>query len=134
MPAHRVLDTRRRFRAGIVYLVLAAIAAGLVVASGVSAMWLTAVVPLVVLGGLQIVGSWKMAITDMEAIRIAGESTSFPVGHGSATLGYHGVLAKPVWQVLVYANTPSPDHQAVVTVDAITGNVTGRYEESVEPP
>ena len=43
-------------------------------------------------------------------------------------------MAKPVWQVLVFSDTPSPDRQALVTVDAISGEVTGLYEESVPLP
>ena len=70
----------------------------------------------------------------MEAIRIASEEASFDVGHGSATLGYRGLLAKPIWQVLVFSDTPSPDREALVTVDAMTGEVTGHFEQPVEIP
>lgn len=131
---YRLIDTRTRARAGVVYLVMAAGAAWLVVASGVDAMWLTAVAPIVALATMQFVGAWRMPVTDMEAIAIASDTASFRVGHGSATLGYRGVLARPVWQVLVFSDSPSPDHQALVTIDAMTGGVTGRYEEAVDPP
>lgn len=130
----QVLDTRKRRKAGVVYLVMAALAAMLVAAAGVSAMWFTAVALLAAIAVLQFVAAWNMTVTDMDAIRIASEESSFDVGHGSATLGYRGLLAKPVWQVLVFADTPSPDHQALVTVDAISGEVTGRYEEAIELP
>jgi hypothetical protein len=123
-----------RRRAGAVYLVMALAAGGLVMASGVDLMWLTAVVPIAAIGVLHILTAWRMPISDMDAIERAKAATSFEVGHGSATLGYRGPLAKPVWQVLVFSNTPSPDHQALVTVDAATGEITGRYEESVELP
>ena len=131
---YRTIDTRMRRRAGAVYLVMAAAAAGLVMASGVDVMWLTAVVPLVVIGTIHMATAWRMPVSDMDAIERAKAATSFDVGHGSATLGYRGPFAKPVWQVLVFSNTPSPDHQALVTVDAKTGDITGRYEESVELP
>ena len=131
---YRTLDTRRRARAAIVYLIMAAFGAVLVLASGVSAMWLTAVAPLVALAAYELTGAWRMRITDMKAIEIAGRAASFDFGHGSATLGYRGVLAKPVWQVLVFSDTPSPDRQALVTVDAIDGEVTGLYEEDVPLP
>jgi hypothetical protein len=120
--------------AALVYVAMAVIAGSIVVVSGVAAMWSTAVVPLVLLATYQVLGAWRMAISDQRAIEIAGSVTSFAIGHGSATLGYRGILAKPVWQVLVFADTPSPDHQALVTVDAMTGDVTGRYEEVVEVP
>ena len=132
-PTSRI-DTRMRVRAGIVYAVVAAIAVVLVVASGVSAMWLTAVLPIVGLAVYQVAGAWRMRVDDMEAIAIAGQAASFEFGHGSATLGYRGPLAKPVWQVLVFSDTPSPDHQALVTIDALSGEVTGLYEEAVPVP
>ncbi len=131
---YRKLDTAKRRRAGIVYLVMAGAAASLVVGTGVHAMWLTAVVPLVALAGYQFLGGWRLSVSDMEAIEIAGEAASFPFGHGSATLGFRGVLAKPVWQVLVFAAGPTPDRQALVTVDGLTGDVTGIYEEAVDVP
>lgn len=131
---YRTLDTRRRARAAIVYGVVAAIAAGIVVATGLSAMWFTTVIPIVALAGYQLAGAWRMQVDDMEAIAIAGEAASFDFGHGSATLGYRGPMAKPVWQVLVFSDTPSPDHQALVTIDALSGEVTGIYEEALPVP
>ena len=130
----RVLDTATRRRAGYVYLVVAGIAALLAVASGVGAMWLTAVLPLVVFAAFQIAGGWRIKVTDMEAIAIATAQSSFDVGHASGTLGFKGWLAKPVWQILVFAAGPSPDKQALVTVDGLTGEVLGTYEEEVEEP
>jgi len=131
---YRILDTRRRWRAGVVYLAMAIAAAATIGATATSAMWLTAVLPIVTLAVYQFAGSWRMTVGDVDAITIASDATSFSVGHGSATLGYRGFLAMPVWQVLVFADTPSPDRQALVTVDARTGAVTGRYEETVEVP
>ena len=130
----RILDTRRRRRAAVVYLVMAMLAGITTIASGVSLMWLTAVGPIVALAAYEFVGAWRMPISDMRAIEIASGEASFVVGHGSATLGYRGPLAKPVWQVLVFSDAPSPDRQALVTVDAMTGAITGRYEEAVPTP
>ena len=131
---YRVIDTRARARAGLVYLGMACMAGIVTVASGTSPMWLTAVVPIGAIGAFHIATAWSMPVSDGEAIRIAATAVSFGFGHGSATLGYRGVLAKPVWQVLVFSDTPSPDHQALVTVDAMTGDVTGVYEEVVDAP
>lgn len=131
---YRVLDTATRRRAAVVYFVLAVFASALIATTGVSAMWLTAVAPLVGLGVFQFTGGWRIKVKDVEAIRIASDHTSFDVGHGSATLGFTGLLAKPVWQVLVFAAGPAPDTQALVTVDALTGDVSGSYEESVPAP
>jgi len=131
---YRIVDTRARVKAGIVYLAMAAVCAAIAVGAAVPWLIATGVAPLVVIGGWQIACAWRMPVTGTEAIAIAGRSTSFPVGHGSATLGYRGIAARPVWQVLVFSATPSPDHQALVTVDAVNGDATGIYEEAVELP
>jgi hypothetical protein len=123
-----------RRRAGAVYAVMAIAAAVLVVVADVPAMWLTAIVPIGALALVQFAAAWRMDVSDMQAIEIAGRAASFDFGHGSATLGYRGPLAKPVWQVLLFSDAPSPDRQALVTVDAISGEVTGRYEEDVPLP
>jgi hypothetical protein len=73
-----------------------------------------------------------MRISDMEAIAIASDAASFDVGHASGSLGFRGPLAKPVWQVLVYGAGAAPRMQAVVAVDALSGDVRGVYEEPVE--
>jgi len=131
---YRVLDTSTRRRASAVYVVVASLAVGLVVASGVNAMWLTAVAPLLGLAAIQFTGGWRMQVKDVEAIQIASDHASFPVGHGSATLGFRGLLAKPVWQVLVFADGAAPDTQALITVDALTSEILGVYEEPVPVP
>jgi len=130
----RVLDTATRRRAGVVYLVVAVLAVMLIFVTRLSAMWLTVVLPLVVLAVLQYAGGWRLRVTDMQAIAVASEHASFAVGHAAGTLGFHGVLAKPVWQVLVYAAGPTPDHQAIVTVDGLTGDVLASHEEAVPAP
>lgn len=131
---YRRIDTRTRRRAGVVYLVMAGVAAWVVIAIGLPAMWATAVVPIVVLAVYQFVAAWPISVSDMQAIDIASAAASFDVGHGSATLGYRGPLAKPVWQVLVFSNTASPDREALITVDALDGRVTGRFEQAVDQP
>lgn len=97
-------------------------------------MWLTVVVPLLAMALFQFVGGWKIRVTDMEAIGIASDHASFAVGHGSGTLGFRGLLAKPVWQVLVFGDGPAPKKQALVTVDGLSGDVLGSYEEDVAVP
>ncbi len=132
---YRVLDTSMRRRAGYVYLAMAVLAAVIIRAAGVDAMWLTAVLPLVVLAAMQFLGGWHIKVSDMDAIAIASDATSFGVGHASGSLGFRGFLAKPVWQILVFAaGEGSPQHQAVVTVDALSGAVLGLYEETVDAP
>lgn len=134
LTPYRVLNTRKRSRAGFVYLGGAAAVAAITVAIDLPLLWLTGVAPLTVIAIIHFVTSWKMPISDMRAIEIASGEASFDVGHGSATLGYRGPLAKPVWQVLVFSDTPSPDMEALVTVDAMTGNITGHFEQPIEIP
>lgn len=130
----RVLDTATRRRAAVVYLAVAGFATLLVLGSGIPAMWLTIVVPIVALAVLQFAGGWRIQVTDMDAVAIASDHASFDVGHGSGTLGFRGALAKPVWQVLVFGDGPAPVKQALVTIDGLSGAVLGSYEEDVPAP
>mgnify|MGYP001825555462 CR=1 FL=1 len=134
LTPYRVLNTRTRASAAVAYVAVAIVVAIVAIAIDLPALWFTGVLPLIVIAGIQVVAAWRMPITDMEAIRIASEEASFEVGHGSATLGYRGLLAKPIWQVLVFSDAPSPDREALVTVDAMTGDVTGHFEQAVEIP
>ncbi|MDK1018900.1 MAG: hypothetical protein QGD89_05820 [Actinomycetota bacterium] len=129
----RVLDTSNRRSAAIVYLVVAAFTGVLVVTTDITPLWATAVLPLVLLAAYHFLTGRRMRISDMEAIRIGSATAPFEVGHGSATLGFAGMLAKPVWQVLVFEAGATPLHQALVTVDALSGEVQGIYTQSVPP-
>jgi hypothetical protein len=131
---YRILDTAKRRRAGVVYIVMAVLAGAIAISTQIQPLWVTAVVPLVVLAGYQFLGGWKMQVTDMEAIEKASDRVSFTTGHGSATLGYRGLRARPVWEVLVYGDGPAPQFQALVTIDAVSGDVTGTFEEEVVKP
>ncbi len=130
----RVLDTRKRRSAAVVYLIGAVLAGWATIAASLPIMWATAVAPLFVLALYQVVCAWTMGVKDAAAIRAASEAVSFPAGHASATLGYRGWLARPVWQVLVFADGAAPDMQGLVTIDAVDGDITGTYEESVTTP
>jgi hypothetical protein len=130
----RILDTAKRRRAGVVYIVMAGLAAVITVATQIQLLWLTAVLVLLMLAAFQFLGGWKMQVADMDAIERASEHVSFKVGHGSATLGYRGFRARPVWEVLVFGDGPAPRFQALVTIDAVSGEVTGTYEEPVVQP
>jgi hypothetical protein len=131
---YRILDTAKRRRAGVVYIVMAVLAGVIATSTQIQLLWLTAVVPLFALAGYQFLGGWKMQVTDMEAIEKASDRVSFTTGHGSATLGYRGLRARPVWEVLIYGDGPAPQFQALVTIDAVSGEVTGTFEEEVVKP
>lgn len=127
----RNLDTaHRRVTAGV-YLA-AALAAGVFASvTGISYLWISAALPFVAIAAYHVAAGRKMAVKDMEAIRIGSDAAPFDVGHASATLGFTGVLARPVWQVLSFGAGPTPRQQALVTVDALSGEVTGSFAEEV---
>jgi len=133
MVANRTIDTSNRRIAAAVYLVGAVMAAGLVLASGVALMWLTAVIPLVAIAAFHFAAGRPLGVSDVEAISIASDAAEFEVGHGSATLGFVGLLGRPVWQVLVFEAGDVPRHQALVTVDALSGAETGIASQDVVP-
>jgi hypothetical protein len=130
---HRLLDTANRRVAGIVYLAAAAVGAALILVTNINLMWLTAVAPLAVIAVYHFVAGRHLQVRDMQAIEIASAEAPFEVGHASATLGFVGLTAKPVWQVLVFEAGDVPKTQALVTVDALTGTVTGSFDEAVIP-
>lgn len=130
---HRAIDTTNRRSVAVVYLGAALVAVGMILVTDVGAMWLTAVLPFLGIAVYHVVASRHIRVADMEAIQVASDAAPFEVGHGSATLGFTGLTAKPVWQVLVFESGPVPGHQSLVTVDALSGEVTGIFVEAVEP-
>lgn len=125
-------DTRRRRRSGVVYLVGAAGIAGLIVGGLLpSAMWWTAVAVLVVVGGYHIVSGRGLAVREAEALEAAGREVLFAIGHASASLGFSGWRARPVWNVLVFSADEPPSQRALVRVDGIDGSVVDSYVEDV---
>ena len=129
---NRTLDTADRRVAALVYLVGAVAAAGIVIAADISLMWLTAVLPLVGIALYHIVTGRRLNVRDSEAIAIGSAAAPFAVGHASATLGFVGLGARPVWEVLVFEAGGAPKHQGLVTVDARSGAVIDTFSEPVE--
>jgi len=129
----RLLNTSNRRAAALVYFVVAAFAGALALVTGIHLMWLTAVLPIAGLGMYHLAAGRRMEVSDMEAIALASNAAPFDAGHASATLGFVGLIARPVWQVLVFEAGATPGHQALVTVDALSSEVTASYSEAVEP-
>jgi len=130
----RRLDTSDRRLAAIAYFVAAIAGATLAVVTGIAGLWLTAFLPLGAVGMYQVAAGRAMVVPDREAIRVGSDAAPFDVGHASATLGFSGLLARPVWQVLAFESGQTPGHQALITIDALSGEVTGSFSESVETP
>jgi hypothetical protein len=129
---HAVPDVARRRKAGIVYLIAAVVVAAAIVSLGLPhAMWITAVSVLVGIGVYHFVAGWRLRVREGVALEVAGGVVGFPVGHSSASLGFRGWRARPVWNVLVFSADEPPSQRALVRIDAVTGGVIDRYVEAV---
>lgn len=132
---YHVPDTNRRRRVGVVYFVGAVAVALLIIAGALpSAMWWTAVVALVVVGAYHLIASWDLRVREGEALDVANRTVDFAVGHASASLGFTGWRARPLWNVLVFSADDPPSQRALVMVDGISGDVADSYVEPVPPP
>jgi len=132
---YHVPNTNRRRRTAVVYFVGAVVVAVLIAAGAVpSAMWWTAVAVLVVVGVYHVIASWNLEVREGPALNVANRTVDFPVGHASASLGFAGWRARPVWNVLVFSADDPPSQRALVMVDGKDGTVTDQYAEPVPPP
>ncbi|GMQ85447.1 MAG: hypothetical protein BMS9Abin07_1013 [Acidimicrobiia bacterium] len=129
---YAVPDTNRRRRAGAVYLVGAA-GAGLLIARGFlpQPMWWTATAVLVAVGVYHFIAGWNLTVREGPALEVANQTVSFPVGHASASLGFAGWRARPVWNVLVFSADEPPSQRGLVRIDGIDGHVVDSYVEEI---
>ncbi len=122
----------RRRRAGVVYLVGAAVTASGIALGLPTGMWI-AVGLLVAIGAYHLAAGHNLVVKDSEALTIANAATEFPVGHASAVLGFDGLLARPTWNVLVFSSDEPPTERGLVRVDGRSGEVIETYTEAVPP-
>ena len=129
---YSVPDTNRRRKAGVVYLA-GAVVVGLLIAGGFvpTAMWLTAVLVVVVVGVYHLIAGWTLAVREGAALDAANRAMPFATGHASASLGFAGWRARPVWNVLVFSADDPPSQRGLVRVDGIDGSVVDHYLEDV---
>jgi hypothetical protein len=128
---YSVPDTSRRRRAGVVYLIGAGVAAALIIGGLPTAMWWTAVVPLVLIGAYHLVAGWRLRVREGRALEAANREVEFPVGHASAALGFTGWRSRPVWNVLVFSADEPPTKRGLVRVDGIDAAIIESYVEDV---
>ena len=121
-------DPRRRRTAAVIYLVGAALA-GAGVAAGLPRGLLAAAGLGVVLAAWHLLAAHPIRVDDSKALAAANREVEFAVGHASATLGFDGWRARPVWNVLVFAADDPPSQRGLVRVDAGDGRVIGSYFE-----
>jgi hypothetical protein len=129
---YTVPDTNRRRRAGVVYLV-GAIGVGILIAFGLlpQPMWWTAVAVLVAVGAFHFIAGWTLAVDDGEALEAANREVPFAVGHASASLGFAGWRARPVWNVLVFSADEPPSQRGLVLVDGVDARVRDSFVDEI---
>jgi hypothetical protein len=130
---YQVPDPARRRRSGAVYFIGAGVVAAGIAAGLPSGMWLIAGL-LVLIGAYHIAAGHHLAIKDGVALEIANKETEFPVGHASAVLGFDGLLARPVWNVLVFSADEPPTQRGLIRVDGGSGEVIETYTEAITDP
>lgn len=112
---YRFPDPARRLVPAAIYLATAILVA--IVIHPVPAILLVAVA---VWHGIS---AWTLSIDQTKALAAAASAVDFSVGHASAAVGFHGLRARPRWSVILYSASEPPDYRALVTIDAITGDV-----------
>ena len=81
------------------------------------------VVALAAIGAYHFISAFDLAVADTEALRLANQATEFPVGHASASVGFEGWRARPVWNILVFSAEDPPARRGLVRVDGVSGDV-----------
>jgi len=124
--AYRFPSPERRRISGWVYLAMSMLALlaidGWVVAAGLAA-----------LGVWHLLSAWPLVVDETEALKIAGSTVDFPVGHASAAVRFAGWRSRPRWAVILYSASDPPDERALVVVDAVMGDVVDTYREAISP-
>jgi hypothetical protein len=129
---YTVPDPARRRQSASVYLIAAAITAAGIFAGLPSRMWLIVAI-FVAIAAYYFGAGVHLKVTDKRALTLATGAVGFPVGHASAVLGFDGVMARPVWNVLVFSAEEPPAHRGLVRVDGRSGHVLETYAEAVPP-
>lgn len=114
---YRFPDPSRRRIAAAIYAVLAALVALIVDP-------LVALVP-GALAAWHLSAAWPLRVEQEQALPKAAAAVDFPIGHSSAALTFRGLRARPQWSVILYSAAEPPDRRALVTLDAVTGEVIG---------
>ena len=129
---YEVPDPARRRRAGVVYFIAAAASVIGIIAGLPVGMWI-AVALFGLIGVYHFAAAHHLSVKDHEALTIANTATEFPVGHASAVLGFDGVMARPIWNVLVFSADEPPSQRGLVRVDGRRGEVIEIYTEEIPP-
>ena len=130
---YEVPDPARRRRAGLAYFVGAGIVLG-GIALGLPGGMVVIAGLLAAIGLYHLAAGHHLEVREGAALNAANKATDYPVGHASAVLGFEGLLARPVWNVLVFSDDEPPSQRGLVRVDGRTGDVIETYTEDVPLP
>jgi hypothetical protein len=120
---YTIPSTRRRLRGAVIYGLAAVLA-------GVAGLWVVAAL-FTIAAGWHAVASWTINVLDPQALEAATREMEFAVGHASAVVGFDGIRARPVWNVLVFSADDPPTQRGLVRVDAVDGHVVESFTEEV---
>jgi hypothetical protein len=129
---YEVPDPARRRRSGTVYVAAAVLTAAGILMGLPTGMWIVVGI-FTALALYHMVAGAHLTVSDARALTLATGAVGFPVGHASAVLGFDGVLARPVWNVLVFSSDEPPTTRGLVRVDGRSGMVLEIYTEPVPP-
>jgi hypothetical protein len=127
-------DNSRRRIPGVIYLVIAAVCAGLWVVRGdggvlVNEGLLWAAGILAAVGLYSITSGWRMQVDEKRALVLAQGAVGFAAGHASAQQVWRGLRSRPTWRVLVYSAENPPRQRGLVLIDAVDGRVVEHLVE-----
>jgi hypothetical protein len=121
-------DIRRRRIAGTIYVVLAALALVVAVATDNRGILFGAIL-LALIAIYHFLAAWPLRIDQTEALAVASRTVGFPVGHASAQLAWRGLRSRPTWRILLYSADEPPSMRGLVELDAVDAEVIGEYTE-----
>lgn len=126
-----VPDTAQRRQAAYVYILAAAVGAGAALSGLGTGFWALTAGALVI-AVYHLVSGTTLEVRERRALEVANQATTFAVGHASATVGFEGWLARPVWNVLLFSADDPPTERALVRVDGSNGEVIDTYIEAID--
>lgn len=119
---YRFPSPARRRTAANVYLAGALLSLLGALADLAAGLWIVSV-GLIALAVVHNRSAWPLNVDLQEALLAAGAAAPFTVGHASAALGFVGLRAAPVWNVILYSAEDPPDRRSLVRLDAVTGDL-----------
>jgi hypothetical protein len=125
-------DIKRRRTAALWYVGIAAVT-GAGFAATRNGGLLAATIALVFVASYHVVAAWPLRVRETDALVAASRAVGFPVGHASAQLAWRGLRSRPTWRIVLYSADDPPAQRGLVEVDAVDGQVLGKFTEANPP-